>query len=259
MSVSRILKITLPVLIGAFHLLAQQPEETDRATLRRKAQEEWYNEDYSEDKAKKGGPWKAQYRKFILDAAAREKQTSAALLPGAALAPVGGSNWVNIGPTGSNFIRNGSVQLTQTDSGRTRNIVTHPTNSSIIYVATAGGGVWKTIDGGLSWSPITESLGTLSIGWLAMDPSNANTLYLGLGDPFDGTGIGLVKSTDGGATWSSPVYLGDSTVTTQVIVSPTNPAVVLAATNKGLYRSTNGGTSFSLVTISTSRAEQPYV
>jgi len=256
---SRTLKAILPTMLGATYLFAQQNEETDRASLRRKAQEEWYNENYSDEKAKKGGPWKAQYRKFILDAAAKERQTSAALLPGASSAPVSGSNWVNIRPTGSNFIKNGSTTLTQTDSGRIRNILTHPTNASIIYIATAGGGVWRTTNGGLSWAPITESLGTLSIGWLAMDPANVNTLYLGLGDPFDGTGIGLVKSTDGGTTWSNPVYLGDSTITTQVIVSRSNPQIVMATTNKGLYRSTNGGANWSLVSIATGQAEQPYV
>jgi len=122
------------------------------ATLRRKAKEQWYNGNYSDDKPKKGGPWNAQYRKFILDAAAKEKQVDGALLPGVA-ASIGGSSWASIGPTGSNFIKNGSVHLSQTDSGRTRNIVLHPTIASTLHLAKAAGRVWKTTNGGTSWAP----------------------------------------------------------------------------------------------------------
>ncbi len=74
-------------------------------------------------------------------------------------------------------------------------------DGSTIYLATAGGGVWKRTDG--VWTPITETIGTLSCGSLAMDPANLNVLYLGLGDPLDGTstGLGMLKSVDGGANW----------------------------------------------------------
>ncbi len=63
----------------------------------------------------------------------------------------------------------------------------------------------------LTWLPKSETLGSLSTGSLAIDPNNSSVLYLGLGDPFDGSGIGLVKSIDGGNTWFAPVYLGNST------------------------------------------------
>jgi hypothetical protein len=92
-----------------------------------------------------------------------------------------------------------------------------------------------------------------------MDPNNTSTIYLGLGDAFDGTGIGMVKSTDGGTTWSSPVYLGDSTVINAIQVAPTNSTIVLAATNRGLFRSIDSGASFSLVSLPTAQTAVPYI
>ena len=89
-----------------------------------------------------------------------------------------GTNWVNLGPTKADFLYNG-VTLNVTDTGRVRNFVTHPSDPNVLYVAFSGGGVWKTTDGGVSWRSLTESLGSLSIGWLTADPNNFNVLYLG--------------------------------------------------------------------------------
>jgi hypothetical protein len=222
--------------------------ESDSATLRQKAMNEWYNEtSVAPDPT---GPWSHEYRKFILEAASRERDRWGKLLPSpdARFTPfaVSGTTWSNLGPTQAHVLTNGLTTLNVTDSGRVRSIVVDGTR---IFVATAGGGVWRSADSGGSWTPVTESLGSLSTGSLAMDPVNHDTLYLGLGDPFDGTGIGLVKSTDAGNTWSAPVYLGDSTIIPQVMVHPTAPAIILAATNKGLYRSTDSGATFQVAAI----------
>jgi photosystem II stability/assembly factor-like uncharacterized protein len=234
-----------------------QDQDRDDATRRQRAWAEWYNDDYRQTADlkghKKGGPWSPQYRRFMMQAAAEERAKWGALIGTTAVeAPAAGTAWVNLGPTKADVLKNGGFQLNVTDSGRVRNIVVNPANPSQIYVAMAGGGVWKTNDSGTNWTPITESLGSLSTGWLEMDPATPSTLYLGLGDPFDGTGVGLVKSTDGGATWSAPKFLGDSTVTTQIMVAPTNPNIVLATTNKGLFRSTDAGATWGTVAIGTS-------
>ena len=204
-------------------------------------------------------------------AAARERERWGAMIPAnpdedaafldpeAEKAALAGSTWTNIGPTKANVLQNGGTTLNVTDSGRINAIVTDPANPSTIYLCDSGGGVWKTTDGGTTWAPKTEALGSLSCGHLAMDPNNSSVLYLGLGDPFDGTGIGLVKSTDGGATWSAPIFLGTSTEIPKVMVAPGNSSIVLVATNSGLFRSTNGGTSFSSVTLATGQAGAPYV
>jgi len=117
--------------------------------------------------------------------------------------------------------------------------------------------VWKSTNGGTTWAPITETLGSLSVGSLEMDPNNSNTLYLGLGDPFDGTGIGLVKSTDGGATWMAPVYLGNATSITDIQVVPGNSNIVLATTNAGLFRSVDAGATWSQASLATGYTSAP--
>ncbi len=238
---------------------------SDNATLRREAARQWF------------GEWSPAFRRHLLDQAAVERVRHAHLLPRLAqdpatgnlvpasslgLAPESGvatlgTTWINLGPTNANTEKNGSITLNARDGGRISSIVFHPSDSNTIYIATSGGGVWKTTTGGASWTPITETLGTLSCGALAMDPTQPNTLYLGLGDAFDGTGVGLVKSTDGGASWSAPVYLGASTQTRDLAVCPGNPSILLATTNMGLFRSGDGGASWSSVNLNTGLAATP--
>jgi hypothetical protein len=256
----------LGVIVSGTRYFAQEPE-TDDATARRIATYQWYNDtvpDRSPGRGHHSRPFTPGYQRFLNDAAARERARYGSQLPSAdSPATVGsakpspgggGPAWANLGPTHADFLKNGSFTLAKTDAGRIRTIIADPINPSLIYVATAAGGVWRSTDTGGSWTSLTEGLGTLSIGSLALDPGNSQVLYLGLGDPFDGTGIGFVKSTDGGNTWSAPVYLGDSTTINQVLALPTTPTTVLATTDKGLYRSTDAGATWSLAAIATGQA-----
>lgn len=249
-------------------------KHTDNANARAKWQAEWYNEAQSSSKtvtgpSKNGSPFSAQYRRFLMQAAASERARWSKQMPSndasklsieqaLQLAPATGTTWVNLGPTKADVIKNGSSSLNKTDSGRVRSIVVDPNNTNVIYGAFAGGGVWKSTDGGSTWAPKTDALGSLSVGALVMDPNNSNTLYLGLGDPFDGTGIGLVKTTDGGNSWSNPVFLGDATVITSLIVAPSNSNIVLATTNAGLFRSTDAGANWSQVSLPTGQTATAY-
>jgi len=254
---------------------ATEREENDDATARRQAMDEWYNESY-DNREKKGlhasqkrPLWTPQFERFMHDAAKRERERYARQMPASgtsqpivdSLAPalVSGTAWTNIGPTKANYEENGGTSLNVSDSGRVNVIVTEPANTNVIYVGFSGGGVWKSLDGGSTWAAQTETLGSLSVGSLELDPNNASTLYLGLGDSFDGTGLGMVKTTNGGDTWSAPVFLGDSTVIPNIKVAPSNSSIVLAATNSGLYRSTDGGATFGLVSIATGQSVKPYV
>ncbi len=252
------------------HALAEDHDKDD-PNGRREAMDAWYNDNYdkkADKKAKKGGPWSPTFRKFMNDAAAAERAKYASQLPGTATSITAssptasiaatGTTWVNIGPTKANYAQNGSYSLNKTDAGRVRDIIIDPANANVIYAAFSGGGVWKTTDGGTTWTPITETLGSLSVGALAIDRANSQTLYLGLGDPFDGTGIGLVKSTDGGATWFAPVYLGDSTAITDLMVAPGNSNVVLATTDKGIFRSVDAGATWTAATLNTGYANPAY-
>jgi len=223
---------------------------------------------------KNGGPWSNDFRRRMLDAAGKERLRWGRMIPGlrqtgtafsdASLSPaiVGaaspGALWTNLGPTRANIMKNG-VSLKVTDAGRVTGILIDPSDDNIIYAAFSGGGLWKTVDGGATWAPKTDGLGTLSVGSLAMDPNNRSVLYLGLGDAFDGTGIGLVKSVDAGETWTDPVFLGDSRVINAVQVAPKNSSIVLAATNRGLFRSTDAGATWVRVALPTGRAAVPYI
>lgn len=213
---------------------------TDRADLRAQALRQWW------------GEWSPEFSKFLLDTAALERDRFPHLMPqvGASERPVAApatGTWLSLGPTRSDRIINGGTTLTQVDSGRPVSVVVDPGNTNIIYLATAGGGVWKTTNGGTSWTPLTDTLGSLSVGALAMDPANSSVLYLGLGDAFDGTGLGILKSTDGGATWGAVQTLGSSRSVREVLVHPANSSIILVSTNAGLYRSTDGGATYAAV------------
>ncbi|QRO02151.1 hypothetical protein JRI60_25630 [Archangium violaceum] len=250
-------------------LAAEREHDRDDANARREFRDQWYNEAYGKaKKAKKGGPWSLEFRKFMNEAARKEREKYASQLPGSsstitavtdptATVAATGTTWVNIGPTKADYLQNGSYSLNKTDAGRVRNIIVDPTNPNTLYVAFSGGGVWKSTDGGTTWTPRTETLGSLSVGSLEMDPNNSQVLYLGLGDPFDGTGIGLVKSTDGGNTWFAPVYLGNATSITDIQVVPGNGNIVLATTNAGIFRSVDAGATWSQVSLATGYTETP--
>ena len=159
--------------------------------------------------------------------------------------------WKSLGPTSDEFIQNG-VTLHEIDSGRLRTILPHPTDPDILYVLSAGGGLWKTSNftsPNHKWRPLTDSIGTTSGGSVAFG-SEPNTLYLGTGDPFQLAATGGFMSTtqNGGATWSDPVQLGSARYVLDVKVDPNGPKddVVLVGTERGLFRSSDSGRTFGL-------------
>jgi photosystem II stability/assembly factor-like uncharacterized protein len=231
--------------------------ETDDATKRRDAMRVWYET-----------PLTPEYMRYLNQAAARERERNGRLLPSPAsstektssTSEATATSWTNLGPNRARYIKNGSYTLNKTDSGRVVEIVPHPDDPTVLYVAMSGGGVWKTTNALAdqpTWTPKTESLGSLSCGALALDPKNPQTLYLGLGDSFDGTGIGFTKSTNGGDTWDAIVPVGTSTKITDIKIA-TNSTTLLVATDKGLFRSTDAGVNFSPVTLATGSTEAPY-
>lgn len=189
----------------------------------------------------------------MMDQARQERARFPQLLGAAPLAP-GIPAWFSIGPTKSNHIQNG-VLRTVVDSGRMRTILPHPSDPNILYLLTSSGGLWKTTDFLMNkphWTSKTDFVATTSGGAAAFgrDP---NTIYLGLGDPFDGNaaaGAYVLKSTDGGDTWSPAVRLtlgSTSAASVRDIKIDTSGSqdVVLVATDFGLFRSTDGGATFS--------------
>src|SRR5262245_13989798 len=89
--------------------------------------------------------------------------------------------------------------------GRTTDIEGVPGDPSIVYVASASGGLWKTVNGGMTWRRIFERQGTISIGDIALEPGNPDVIWVGTGEANARNSIsfgdGIYKSTDGGKTW----------------------------------------------------------
>jgi photosystem II stability/assembly factor-like uncharacterized protein len=133
-------------------------------------------------------------------------------------------------------------------AGRVSAIALDPTNPAIIYRGTAGGGVWKSTDGGTVWNALTDNLGNLSIGAVAVAPSSASTIYVGTGEgvfSVDGIdGIGFIKSTDGGVTWTLPTSASVPKFFA-LSVHPTNAQEILAATSTGIQKSVDGGVTWT--------------
>lgn len=143
--------------------------------------------------------------------------------------------WITIGP--------GNI------GGRIRSLIIHPANPSIMWVGGVAGGVWKTTDGGTSWSTNTDYLANLAVNCMVMDPADPDTLYAGTGEGFFSgdviRGDGIFKTTDGGNNWQ---HLENTRVfqwVNRLAICPTNSQLLLAGTQFGLFRSTDGGGTWS--------------
>lgn len=144
--------------------------------------------------------------------------------------------------------------------GRVRAIVVHPTDPDIVYLGSVSGGVWKTTNGGTNWFPLKDNMENLAVCSIVMDPTNSNVLYAGTGEGFFNfdalRGEGIFKTTDAGTTWNRLGSTNNSNfyyVNKLVIDQSTN--IIYAGTRKGLYKSTNGGTSFTGILVGTGGAD----
>jgi photosystem II stability/assembly factor-like uncharacterized protein len=170
--------------------------------------------------------------------------------------------WTNIGPVG--------VDMSETEvphwgniSGRIRGLAIHPSNPDIVYIGAASGGIWKTIDGGQTWTDKSSDLNILTFGSIAIDPVNPDIIYAGTGESawyiFYNmySGDGLYKSVDAGEHWTKiGSELGSVTHFSDIAVSPHDPNVLMAALatsyqfpspNQGIWRSSDAGVSWTHV------------
>lgn len=145
--------------------------------------------------------------------------------------------------------------------GRVTDVAIAPDNDNHLYVATATGGIFRSYDAGANWTPIFDEVTKPSIGDIAIAPSNAQRIYAGTGEAngsaTDGAyfGDGIYRSDNAGDTWTN-VGLPESNHIGRIVVDPTNPdRVFVAATGqlygknveRGIYRTTNGGSNWEKV------------
>ncbi len=144
-------------------------------------------------------------------------------------------------------------------SGRVSDIAIHPLNKSTWYVAAASGGVWKTVNGGTTWTPIFDDQSSYSIGALAVDPGDPLTVWVGTGENNSqrsvGYGDGVYKSTDGGRTWTN-TGLKSSAHIGRIAIDPRNSSIVYVAAQgplwsgggeRGVYKTTDGGATWTRI------------
>lgn len=162
-------------------------------------------------------------------------------------------NWEAIGP--------------KNIGGRTLCLAIHPLDTNIMYAGSASGGLWKTTTAGRgadAWQYVDTGFPVLGVSAIAIDPNNPNVLYIGTGEVYNldnsmpnvafrttrGTyGIGILKSADGGLTWSKSLdwAYGDLRGVQDIRINPLRPRTLYAATTGGLLRSYDAGASWQTV------------
>src|SRR6516165_3396339 len=169
------------------------------------------------------------------------------------------SLWTQIGPgpitnVGFDNRDGGMFDIT----GRINSIAVHPTNPNTIYIGAAAGGVWRSDDGGMTWNALTDTQCGLAMGSIAIDPRNPNIVYAGTGEANGSEdaylGCGVLRSTDGGITWTQsgggPGGVFNQRGIYKVVIDPTTAGSttstkVFVASTFGLYVSLDSGATWN--------------
>ncbi|GEM_PF-925137 len=142
-------------------------------------------------------------------------------------------------------------------AGRIRAIAFNPDDYSIVYAGGASGGVFKSTNGGMngSWTPMMDFAPAIPVGAIVVDPDNPDIVYAGTGEPIRDSyrynsapiygGVGIMKSTDAGATWNLLPWPTETSEVYKMAIDPRNTDIVMAATRGGLYRTEDGGQNWS--------------
>ncbi|MCU7490651.1 MAG: T9SS type A sorting domain-containing protein [Ignavibacteria bacterium] len=137
--------------------------------------------------------------------------------------------------------------------GRVRSIAINPQDPAVMYAGSVAGGIWKTTNGGTNWFALNDHMENLSIGSLVMDPSNPDIIYAGTGEGYANIdalrGEGIFKSTDAGKSWNrlASTLTQDFYYVNKLAIDKTTNTL-WAATRRGLFKSTDGGNTFTVVT-----------
>ena len=160
-------------------------------------------------------------------------------------ATLSGFRWRNVGPANT--------------MGRVSDVTGIPSPSKTFFAAAAAGGIWKSTNNGVTWRPVFDNQRVISMGMMAIAPSDTTQVWAGTGEPNSrntiSPGGGVYKSTDGGLTWKL-MGLEKTQAIGRIVVHPTNPNIVYVAAlgapwnanpERGLYKTEDGGTTWQLV------------
>ncbi|MES2648258.1 MAG: 3-coathanger stack domain-containing protein [Bacteroidota bacterium] len=162
-----------------------------------------------------------------------------------------GGDWTAVGPS-----------ITTSGIGRVDRLAFHPTDANTLWAGAAGGGLWRTTDGGSNWTNLTPNISVLAISGIVINPNNTNNIFILTGDGDSDIGglvddfgymrysIGVLRTTNGGSSWTK---MGDfpgadysTLVGYRLVMHPNNPDILYACTNQGIFGTTNGGNSWGL-------------
>ena len=159
------------------------------------------------------------------------------------------SNWVPLGPFDVPIIQSNNKKR---GNGRVNCIEFHPTDPDIFWVGAPGGGLWKTVDGGNTWSTNTDNLPVLGVSDIIIDPTNTDIMYMATGDADGGDtySIGVLKSIDGGLNWDTTglSYGVDQGIEiSKLEMNPNNTDSIFAATGDNIFVTADGGIVWNTV------------
>ena len=158
------------------------------------------------------------------------------------------SNWVSMGPINTPIILSNGKRR---GNGRINCIAFDPIDPSVIWVGSPSGGLWKSSDEGANWTTNTDNLPVMGISYIAIDPQNNQTMYIVTGDAdaTDTYSIGVLKSTDGGATWNTTglsYTVDQEKAVNKVIINPNFTDSLFAVTNSNILVSIDGGVNWQI-------------
>ncbi len=151
-------------------------------------------------------------------------------------------NWTLMGPQ--------TVVPSGGGVGRINCIRFNPLNGNTVWAGAPAGGLWKSTNGGTNWTTNTDNLPVIGVSDIAINPMDTTMMYIatGDGDASDTYSLGVMKSTNGGATWSTTGLtwnINQVRIIKRLIINPTNPDILLAATSNGIYRTLDAGASWT--------------
>jgi hypothetical protein len=220
----------------------EEEEEGEKETgIGKQMEMIWQAQAYPDPTNANGKYWQAWQHFQAMRTEVRPPSSGAARVEYGAWAPIGPSN---------------------SPGGRILSVAIHPTNTNIVFAGSASGGIWKSTNGATSWSYLPVNLPVLGVPSIIISTANTNNMYAGTGEVYrvdtsnfgynvwkarGSYGIGVIKSTDGGTTWTQSLVKTNGTLSgiQKLRFDPNNDNIIYACATDGLFRSTDAGVTWS--------------